>query len=113
MDSILCFELRDVGSIPAGLTMHKYLIRRFIMRTTTVVWLTSAHLQDDLAKKQRLHDAAVNLAGESYRDELTSEINADKTELTFRRAWPDLTAAQAWVDLVLSEGAKTAQVDPE
>ena len=83
------------------------------MRTTTVVWLTSALFTDDLVKKQRILEAATNLAGVDFKDELHSELNADKTMITVRRAWPNLASAEQWVDLMLSEGANTAQVDPE
>lgn len=89
------------------------------MRTTTVVWPTthSGILGDDspefLAKKERLAGVAEGLAGNQFRAELHTELNPDNTQLTVRRAWPNLETAQSWVDIVLTEGASSAQVDPE
>ena len=89
------------------------------MRTTTVVWAKDPTLTEEEqtianeAKTQEVYDAAEGLAGFLYRAEIEKQVNEDNTEVTMTRAWPDLATAQAWVDLVLSKGAKSAQVNPE
>lgn len=89
------------------------------MITTTVVWASNPDLSTEeqsariASNTQELYDAAANLAGETYREFINQELNEDKTEMTVTRSWPDLAAAQAWVDLVLAKGAKSAQVNPE
>ena len=84
------------------------------MTTTTVTWriveLTEEELQANVKKH---HDAAANIAGLLYRAPIDQTKNIDNGLLTVTRAWPDAEKAQAWVDYVLSEGAVSAQVDPE
>lgn len=90
------------------------------MRTTTVVWNRAdpvgATDEQKLAwetKKQTLMDAAANLAGEQFKNEFWMEQDADGATLTIHRVWPDLAAAQAWVELNLGANAISAVVDPE
>jgi hypothetical protein len=84
------------------------------MRTTTVTWLKGHVAPEDLeAKKQRMYDAAISIAGESYKDEINQTSNEENGSITVTRAWPDAEKAQAWVDYVLSEGADSAQINPE
>lgn len=98
------------------------------MRTTTVIWRLPEDPQtateEDQARYQtnrtNLLNAAAELAGELYRDELHSSFNEDRTVLTVKRGWPDLAAAEAWVALCIRESENTlngnlvsAQVDPE
>lgn len=85
------------------------------MRTTTVKWVWAERMSPEAAAemKTRNHAKAVELAGELYKEDLSKEIDPVTGALTFKRAWPDLETAQAWVDYVLAEGAAEAQVDPE
>lgn len=85
------------------------------MRTTTVKWVWAEKVSPEAAAEQRErnHAKAVELAGELYKEDLSKEINQDEKSITFKRAWPNLETAQAWVDYVLAEGAAEAQVDPE
>lgn len=84
------------------------------MRTTTVAWRKGHVAPEELeAKRQRMYDAAIRIAGEIYKDEIRQEPNPEGDIIIVTRAWPDAEKAQAWVDYVLSEGAHTAQVDPE
>ena len=89
------------------------------MRTTTVVWAADPNLSESeraafsQRNAQEINDAAENLAGGVYRESINQELDESRTEMTVTRSWPDLAAAQAWVDLVLSKGAKSAQVNPE
>lgn len=94
------------------------------MRTTTVVWYFDPNdverAKDRASNSVRLKDAAVELAGELYREPLRIELSADNTLLTVTRGWPDLATAEAWVALVqhesetsLNNNLVSAQVDPE
>jgi len=83
------------------------------MRTTTVVWARDPNLPVDQNRTEEIYTDAANLAGELYRSEIQKVLSEDGTTVTMTRAWPDLDAAQAWVDLVLSKGAVSAQVNPE
>jgi cation transport regulator ChaB len=48
------------------------------MRTTTVTWLKGHVTPEDLeAKKQRMYDAAISIAGESYKDEINQTSNEE------------------------------------
>jgi hypothetical protein len=84
------------------------------MRTTTVTWRKGHVAPEDLeAKKQRMYDAAISIAGELYRETIAQTADTEKGLITVTRAWPDAEKALAWVDYVLSEGADSAQIDPE
>jgi cation transport regulator ChaB len=84
------------------------------MRTTTVTWRKGHVSPEDLeAKRQRMYNAAFSIAGELYRETINQTSNTNDESITVTRAWPDAEKAQAWVDYVLSEGADSAQVDPE
>jgi hypothetical protein len=84
------------------------------MRTTTVVWRMTEQSEENLqATIAKHHNAAANIAGEVYRETIDQTKNVANGMLTITRAWPDAEKAQAWVDYVLSEGAVSAQVDPE
>jgi hypothetical protein len=84
------------------------------MRTTTVTW-RKGHVEPEglEAKRQRMFDAAVSIAGELYRETIAQTADTENELIMITRAWPDAEKAQAWVDYVLSEGADSAQVDPE
>ncbi len=85
------------------------------MRTTTVVWRIGPDIPDEelTAKITRQQDVAANIAGPLYRAALNKTKDIENGLLTVTRSWPDAEKAQAWVDYVLSEGAVSAQVDPE
>ena len=85
------------------------------MRTTTVSWriVPDIPAEELQARIQKLNDAAVNIAGELYRETINQTKNIENGLVTVTRSWPDAEKAQAWVDYVLSEGAASAQVDPE
>ncbi len=116
MDRIRCFELRAVGSIPAGPAMHKYLHRRFIiMITTTVVWP-----QNDLNAANPTPQEGAALAAfastllDGAESPLTSTVNDDGTETTSVRSWPTLEKANQWVEYVLANyNVTSAIVNPE
>jgi hypothetical protein len=83
------------------------------MTTTTVTW-RKGHVEPEglEAKRQRMFDAGVSIAGELYKDNIDQLSSTDES-IVVTRAWPDAEKAQAWVDYVLSEGADSAQVNPE
>jgi hypothetical protein len=85
------------------------------MRTTTVAWriVPDIPAEELQANIQRMNNAASNIAGELYRETINQTRNIENGLLFVTRAWPDAEKAQAWVDYVLSEGAASAQVDPE
>jgi hypothetical protein len=85
------------------------------MRTTTVAWqlIPDISAEDLQANRKKLHDAAANIAGDLYREDINQTVNNENGLLTVTRSWPDAEKAQAWVDYVLAEGAVSAQVNPE
>jgi hypothetical protein len=84
------------------------------MRTTTVSWHIVDIPEEELqARIERLNNVAVSIAGEIYKETINQTKSIENGLVTVTRAWPDAEKAQAWVDHVLSEGAASAQVDPE
>ena len=105
------------------------------MVTTRVTWEYSNATQEEkdatLAFEQTLPSVEVDaaprsilhgelqqkvgeLSGEVVKDSAILEIEKDEAAELVRhhwtRTWPDLAAAQQWIDFVLSKGAKSAVI---
>lgn len=91
------------------------------MRTTTVVWSNGNVIEHNFfvnseEKQQRLSDKANEIAGANFSSPVDIQLDADRIVLSITRAWPDLAAAEAWVNYIQTQEQQdlvSAQVNPE
>jgi len=86
------------------------------MRTTTVTWtiIESVPEEQFTINKERLDNLAAGIAGPEFKSNSISKVwDTAANTVTFKRTWPNLESATAWVNAMLAEGAVSAVVDPE
>ena len=77
------------------------------MPGTTVIWKFEPTRTDEEIneKKTQRQAEAEKLSGADYREQHSATLNEEEGTLTVHRNWPDMAAAEAWVEFVLKEGA--------